>query len=67
MNRAQVAWAKEHDWYRDAFPVDTSCEWQVKVAVRIEQFDVTTGEVVGYSEIEEYFTNYKSLREWAGY
>lgn len=67
MNRKQVAWAAQHDWYRDAIPVDASGSWTVKVAERVEQFNVTTGEVVGYSEAPRYFTSFAKLQSWAGY
>ncbi len=59
MTRAQVQWAKQHDWYQSVFQ-DVAREFgDMTVIVR----EVVTGMPTRYLR----FNDYHALRAWAGY
>ncbi|MNZ85520.1 hypothetical protein D3C78_1043150 [compost metagenome] len=67
MNRSQVAWAKEHDWFVDASPLGSSGEWDVEVRSLEPVYEVRTGKVIGQVEMTVSFISFAKLRAWAGY
>lgn len=60
MTKQQAEWAKLHDWFVWA-TVDASGVYTV--TVREESHHVDTGWTTSYPK----FTDYRALRDWAGY
>lgn len=62
MNIKQVEWSESHDWHRYAFESElTSGEWSVCA-------ETVCVDREGHQFVERVvFTNYKELRDWAGY
>ena len=55
MNEHQIAWAQSHDWYLDSY--------NGTVLVLQTEFDADDNHTDTHVE----FSDYRALREWAGY
>jgi len=67
LNEAQLAWARNHDWYlgsQTAGIVAGEKAYRVKVLERITWIE--DGKFAGYDNVK-WFSNWQELRAWAGY
>lgn len=61
LSKAQIEWARQHDWYRARF---VSMQGQVHGVVAVERVRAEDGNV---TEEEIAFDDFRELRKWAGY
>lgn len=66
MNIKQSGWAATHDWYLYTFQDVDSAPGDLSVCVVESGTKLVDGESVEYSE-RHVFSDYKALRDWAGY
>lgn len=66
MNVNEADWAARHDWYLYTFNDAGHALGELSVCVNESGTKLVDGVSVPYSE-RHVFTDYKALREWAGY
>ena len=57
MNKQQILWASQHDWYSHS---NGDVVYVIERVVSVDSYGVTTNKVIP-------FNNFPALREWAGY
>lgn len=66
MTTGQIKWAQSHDWYIATLKADDGVLVRDEWIVMTEAPDARTGRHKLYSDSKA-FTDYRALRDWAGY
>lgn len=66
MNKQQVNWASQHDWFVKTVRCQVAEQYEFVIGVEVREvlLKIEEGE---YQEEILNFTDFKELREWAGY